>query len=196
MVDKKRILIVDDEDNFREGFDQYLTLKGYTVLSAANLTDARKILRENEIDVVLLDVQIGKEYGPDLLDDINLIRPMPITFILTAYGELDMAVAVMKNGAFDFLSKPLDLPGLEMKLKEAEKLMRIRREQERYWTTASNNLEFVEGNNPKMKNVFKIAARAAKAVVSVLIYGETGSGSRGSVRAGGGGAARSRGGSR
>ena len=63
-----RILIVDDEDNFREGFDQYLTLKGYTVLSAANLTDARKILREHEIDVVLLDVQIGKEYGPDLLD--------------------------------------------------------------------------------------------------------------------------------
>ena len=171
-----RILIVDDEDNFREGFDQYLTLKGYTVLSAANLTDARKILREHEIDVVLLDVQIGKEYGPDLLDDINLIRPMPITFILTAYGELDMAVAVMKNGAFDFLSKPLDLPGLEMKLKEAEKLMKIRREQERYWTTASSNFEFVEGNNPRMKNVFKIAARAAKAVVSVLIYGETGSG--------------------
>ena len=78
---KTTILIVDDEDNFREGFDKYLTNKGYNILSAANLTAARKFLKENEIDIVLLDVQIGKEYGPDLLDDINLIRPTPITGI-------------------------------------------------------------------------------------------------------------------
>ena len=87
------ILIVDDEDNFREGFDQYLTNKGYNVHSAANLTDARKILRENEIDIVLLDVQIGKEYGPDFLDDINRTRPTPVTILLTAYGEVDVAVS-------------------------------------------------------------------------------------------------------
>ena len=99
------ILIVDDEDNFREGLDQYLTFKKFNVLEAANLTEARKQLRENTIDVVLLDVQIGKEYGPDLLDDIRLVRPTPITILLTAYGEVDMAVAAMKNGAFDFMSK-------------------------------------------------------------------------------------------
>ena len=52
------IRIVDDEDNFREGFEKYLTNKGYSVLSAANLTDARKFLREEQIDIILLDVQI------------------------------------------------------------------------------------------------------------------------------------------
>lgn len=170
------ILIVDDEDNFREGFDQYLTNKGFNVHSAANLTEARNILRNEPIDIVLLDVQIGKEYGPDFLDDINLTRPTPVTILLTAYGEVDMAVSAMKNGAYDFMSKPLNLAELEIRLKDAERIMQFRREMERYWTTADKKFEYVEGQNVRMQRVFRDASRAARAGVSVLIYGETGSG--------------------
>ncbi|MBR6088360.1 MAG: sigma-54-dependent Fis family transcriptional regulator [Anaerolineaceae bacterium] len=170
------ILIVDDEDNFRDGFKKYLSNKGYVVYGAENLTEARRYLKENQIDIVLLDVQIGKEYGPDLLDDINLIRPKPITILLTAYGEVDIAVTAMKNGAFDFMSKPLNLPELEKRLKQAEEIIRFRKEMDKHWTKVDKNFDFVEGKNLRMKRVFQDASRAARAGASVLIYGETGSG--------------------
>ncbi len=173
---KTVIMIVDDEDNFREGFDQYLTMKGYEVHAASNLTDARVILKEYPVDIVLLDVQLQGEYGPDLLDDINLIRPTPKTILLTAYGEVDTAVNAMKKGAFDFLGKPIDFSILENCLRRAEENMTMQKELERYRTSAEKKFSYVEGHNPKMQQVFRDASRAARAGASVLIYGETGSG--------------------
>lgn len=173
---KTVIMIVDDEDNFREGFDQYLTMKGYEVHAASNLTDARAILKEYPVDIVLLDVQLQGEYGPDLLDDINLIRPTPKTILLTAYGEVDTAVNAMKKGAFDFLGKPIDFSILENCLRRAEENMTMQKELERYRTSAEKKFSYVEGHNPKMQQVFRDASRAARAGASVLIYGETGSG--------------------
>ncbi len=169
-------MIVDDEDNFREGFDQYLTMKGYEVHAASNLTDARAILKEFPVDIVLLDVQLQGEYGPDLLDDINLIRPTPKTILLTAYGEVDTAVNAMKKGAFDFLGKPIDFAILESCLRRAEENMTLQKELERYRTSAEKKFAYVEGHNPKMQQVFRDASRAARAGASVLIYGETGCG--------------------
>ena len=173
---KTVIMIVDDEDNFREGFDRYLTMKGYEVHAASNLTDARAILNEFPIDIVLLDVQLQSEYGPDLLDDINLIRPTPKTILLTAYGEVDTAVNVMKKGAFDFLGKPIDFAILENCLRRAEENITLQKELERYRTSAEKKFSYVEGHNPKMQQVFRDASRAARAGASVLIYGETGCG--------------------
>ena len=124
---KTSILIVDDEDNFREGIDQYLAGKGYETYNAADLTAAREILAKEPIDIVMLDVQIGKEYGPSLLDDINRMRPTPKTILITAYGEVEMAVDAMKNGAFDFLSKPVNFPMLQATLKRAEENMEMQK---------------------------------------------------------------------
>lgn len=173
---KTMIMIVDDEDNFREGLQQYLCAKGYDVCSAANLADARGILQRNTIDIVLLDVQLGKEYGPDLLDDIGLLRPTPKTIILTAYGELDMAVSAMRKGAFDFLSKPVNFAVLENALHNAENMVMLQKELEALRTSAAKKFAYVEGSSPAMQRVFSDAGRAARAGASVLINGETGSG--------------------
>lgn len=170
------ILVVDDEENFRDGIRQYLIKKEYEVFDAATLDEARTTLNSQTIDIVMLDVQIGKEYGPDLLYDIQLMRPAPKTILITAYGEVDMAVDAMKNGAFDFLAKPINFPLLDATLHRATEAIRLQREIENLRNTYQKSYSFIIGKNEKMKRVFRDAERAAAAQVSILILGETGTG--------------------
>ena len=170
------IMVVDDEDNFREGIKQNLVKKGYEIYDAENLKKAREILSQHSIDIILLDVQIKKEYGPDLLYDISRMRPTPRTIIITAYGEVEMAVDAMKNGAFDFLSKPINFSVLEARLKKAEDMIQLQRELDNLKGTYLKSLSFVKGQNLKMNRLFQDAERSAKAQASVLINGETGVG--------------------
>ncbi|HQP46658.1 MAG TPA: sigma-54 dependent transcriptional regulator, partial [Flexilinea sp.] len=171
------VLVVDDEENFREGIKQYLSRDvNYEILDAASLSEAREILNRQPVDIIMLDVQVGKEYGPDLLYDINRIRPTPKTILITAYGEVEMAVDAMKNGAFDFLSKPVSFPLLEATLKRAEDVIRLQKEIESLMGAYKKDFSFVVGQNEKMKRIFKDAQLAAKAQVSILIGGETGTG--------------------
>ncbi|HOW06260.1 MAG TPA: sigma-54 dependent transcriptional regulator [Flexilinea sp.] len=171
------VLVVDDEENFREGIKQYLSRDvNYEILDAASLSEAREILNRQPVDIIMLDVQVGKEYGPDLLYDINRIRPTPKTILITAYGEVEMAVDAMKNGAFDFLSKPVSFPLLEATLKRAEDVIRLQKEIESLMGAYKKDFSFVVGQNEKMKRIFKDAQLAARAQVSILIGGETGTG--------------------
>lgn len=170
------ILIVDDEDNFREGIKQYFLKKEYNVVDAANLSEAREILASTPIDIILLDVQIGSDYGPHLLPELRLMSPVPKTIILTAYGEVDMAVDAMKNGAFDFLNKPVNFPILEATLKRAEENISLARELDRLRTANNTSMDFVRGKNPAVLKAYEYAERAAAAQASILITGETGTG--------------------
>lgn len=171
------VLVIDDEENFREGIKRYLSKNvNYEVLDAASLSEAREILNRQPVDIIMLDVQIGKEYGPDLLYDINRIRPTPKTILITAYGEVEMAVDAMKNGAFDFLSKPVSFPLLDATLKRAEDVVRLQKEIESLMGVYKKDFSFVIGQNEKMKRIFKDAQLAARAQVSILIGGETGTG--------------------
>ncbi len=169
------LLIVDDEDNFREGLRAYYADK-YRILDAGNLTGARKILSSTAVDLILLDVQIGQEYGPDLLPEIRLMNPMPRTILLTAYGEVEMAVDAMKNGAFDFLSKPVNFPVLDAALERAIKVVVSERELDCDRPQKFGKNDFIIGDNEKIRKAYSLAERAAKAQASILIAGETGSG--------------------
>lgn len=170
------ILIVDDEDNARENIATFLVSRGYEVHGVANLEDARNYIHRGEADIILLDVVLPDGYGPSLLEETTHLPIRPPIILITAYGDIDMAVGAMKNGAFDFLQKPIQLNVLEKSIERAVEQVSMQRELNHLRETQYKNLDFVVGNNPSMQSVINQAQRAATASVSVLITGETGTG--------------------
>ena len=93
------VLIVDDEENARQNIGEFLSGLGYEVVGAATLGEARACLQKGTGDVVLLDVQLPDGYGPNLLYETANWPNRPPVILITAYGDIDMAVDAMKNGA-------------------------------------------------------------------------------------------------
>jgi DNA-binding NtrC family response regulator len=100
----------------------------------------------------------------------------PPIILITAYGDIEMAVDAMKNGAHDFLSKPIQLPQLEKSIQRAVEIVSMRRELAHLRETQKKSANFVVGQSPEMQSLVRQAQRAATASVSVLITGETGTG--------------------
>lgn len=170
------VLIVDDEDNARANIAEYLTPLNYEVLGAATLAEARKFLQRGDGDVVVLDVSLPDGYGPSLLYETANMPTRPPIIIITAHGDIEMAVDAMKNGAHDFLSKPFKLDQLETSIQRAFETVRMRRELAHFREVQKNSLDFVQGQNPEFKRMLEFAQRAGQMQVSVLITGETGVG--------------------
>jgi two-component system, NtrC family, response regulator AtoC len=169
------ILIVDDEENARQNIGRFLSARGYEIIGAATLEDARKCLQRGDGDIVLLDVQLPDGYGPNLLYEVPNLPFRPPIILITAFGDIEMAVDAMKNGAHDFLTKPIEFTRLEQSIQRACELVQMRRELDHLRQVQQHNQSFVVGNS-KMKTLIAQAQRAATASVSVLITGESGTG--------------------
>jgi len=169
------VLIVDDEENARRNIGDYLSGKGYEITSAGTLKEARDFIMNGVGDVILLDVQLPDGYGPNLLYEVDSLPARPPIIVITGYGDIETAVEAMKNGAHDFLTKPVKFPQLEQSILRAQEIVSMRRELA-YLREKQKHVDFVVGNNQRMKTVIEHARRAAQASVSVLITGETGTG--------------------
>ncbi|HDN04697.1 MAG TPA: sigma-54-dependent Fis family transcriptional regulator [Chloroflexi bacterium] len=170
------ILLVDDEKNARNNIGSYLESEGYEVLLAADLKTARKHLSAQEADIVLLDVQLPDGYGPDLLAETAQLPFRPPIIMITAHGKIDMAVEAMKNGAHDFIQKPIKFDRLEQSIKRAQDLVEMREELNHFRRSQREALDSIVINSDIMRAVFTEAQRAAKHSTSILISGETGTG--------------------
>lgn len=170
------VLIVDDEENARKNIGDFLISKGYEVIGAAKLDEARTAIQKGAEDVILLDVRLPDGYGPNLLNETASMPVRPPIIIITAYGDIEMAVESMRNGAHDFLTKPVDLTQMERTLQRACEIVSMRRELAHLRQSQNKGVEFIVGNNPEMKMMLDQANRAAVSSVSVLITGETGTG--------------------
>ena len=170
------VLVVDDEDNAREFVGALLEKKGYEVIQAATLGEAREKVKKGIGDVVLLDLQLKGEYGLNLLYETSSMPLRPPIIVITGFGDIETAVDAMKNGATDFLAKPLNLAQLEKSLQRACETVAMRRELEHYRESQLKTVNFVVGNNEVVKVTVKQALVASEKQVSVLITGETGTG--------------------
>jgi DNA-binding NtrC family response regulator len=170
------ILIVDDEENARQNISTFLTTRGYEVIGVSTLAAARESLRLEKADIILLDVQLPDGFGPDLLAEVALMPARPPIILITAFGDIEMAVEAMKNGAHDFLQKPISLTSLEKSIQRAMEIVAMRRELAHLRRTHHEQANFIIGSTPKMHTLMNQAQRAAEASVSVLITGETGTG--------------------
>jgi two-component system response regulator AtoC len=170
------ILLVDDEENARINIGTFLTGRGYETLGVATLAEAREHIRRGVPDIILLDVQLPDGYGPILLEETAILPARPPIIMITAYGDVEMAVEAMKSGAHDFLQKPIQLAVLEKSIRRAQEIVAMRQELAHLRETQHQKFDFIVGKTQAMQLLVHQAQRAAAASVSVLITGETGTG--------------------
>ena len=170
------ILIVDDEENARRNIGEFLATKGYEVIGVPTLREARENLQKGICDVILLDVRLPDGFGPNLLYEAAALPIRPPIILITAFGDIEMAVEAMKNGAHDFLTKPIEFEQLEKSIQRACEIVNMRRELAHLRQSQLQKVQFVVGKSQEMETLLRLAQRAAKASVSVLITGDTGTG--------------------
>ena len=172
------LLLVDDEEAFRKLVGQELAHAKYRVTTAGNVREAREILRERTFHLVLLDVRMPDGSGLDLLAEIKEAAPATEVVMLTGHATVETAIRAMKNGAFDFLTKPFKFEQLEAVLEKAEQIQALGRRNtalERDVARIHPSDGFV-GHNPAILELLRMLARVAETESTVLIRGETGTG--------------------
>jgi DNA-binding NtrC family response regulator len=174
---KPTLLIVDDERNTREGLARALN-RHYKVLLADSAMAALELLKTEEPDAVLTDLRMPGMDGLTLVRRILAREPQPVCILLTAYGNVETAVEAMKSGAYDFLTKPVNLERLELLLKRAIQSRRLEtsNRQLREQLDAKFGLEQIIGQSAPMREVFDTLRQVAPSRATVLIQGESGTG--------------------
>jgi two-component system NtrC family response regulator len=172
------ILIVDDEESQRESIAGFLKKKGYKSLTAPSADAALKIIGKENPDLIISDYSMPGKTGGDLLDEVKKINPLIPVILVTAYGTVENAVEIMKNGAFDYIQKPIELKDLLAQIAKAEKLNALISENLELKKQLNEKYRFdsIVSNSPEMENAINMAVRVAKSKASVLIHGESGSG--------------------
>jgi two-component system, NtrC family, response regulator AtoC len=174
----KKVLVVDDEEGVRRMITALLQKEGFSVSAAGGGEEALRKLGEEEFDLVLSDVRMPGLDGLGLLGRARALYPETTVIMMSAFGTLDLAVEAMKQGAYDYISKPFKADELLLTLRKAQERESLRRENTalRECIRDRFTLEGMVAASPTMKAVLATAQKVAAFRSSVLITGESGTG--------------------
>jgi DNA-binding NtrC family response regulator len=171
------ILIVDDEKHTRDGLRAALE-DDFDVYVGGSIQEALNVMSAETVDLVLTDLRLGGEDGMQLIDKLLALPHPPIVIMMTAYGSVDAAVEAMKRGAYDFVTKPINIAKLEILIHRAlrsrkteEEVVELKKQVERKY-----GLERLIGESAVMHEVFDTIKQVAPTRATVLITGESGTG--------------------
>src|SRR5438045_3181592 len=177
MTPQPTVLIVDDEKHTRDGLRRLLE-DDYDVYVAADIAGAIDVLEREHVDVLLTDLRLSSEDGMILIDRaLKMPRP-PICIMMTAYGSVDTAVEAMKRGAYDFVTKPLNLDKVELLIARALQSRKLEQENPalREQVDERYGVENILGESPALHEVLDTIKQVAPSSANVLIEGESGTG--------------------
>lgn len=175
---KFTILIIDDEDNIRNGLATNFELEDYEVKTASNGKEGLDLIAKGDIDLVITDLRMDGISGEEVVKRVTTETPGIPVIVLTGHGSIDAAVEAMKSGAYDFLTKPLNLDQLNLIVKRAleNRELSLQHKLLKEEIESSACLEQMIGRSAEMQKVFSMIKKVAPAKASVLITGESGVG--------------------
>ncbi|HLN54228.1 MAG TPA: sigma-54 dependent transcriptional regulator [Lentimicrobium sp.] len=178
MAKKISILIVDDEDSVRDSLYNWFIEDGYQVETAEDAKKALTILESESYDIILADIKMPGMDGLEMLRRIKTLNHEAIVIIMTAFATVDTAVQALKDGAFDYVTKPFDPDDLSHLIRNASKQIALKDENERLKerVVTLENVEDMIGMSEAMQKVFKEIESVAHSNASVIITGESGTG--------------------
>lgn len=174
----EKILVVDDEQSLREVLSIMLKRAGYAVTSATDGEEAVELLQKEIFDLVITDLRMPKVDGLEVLKAVKSTSPETVVLIITAFASADSAVEAMKQGAYDYLTKPFQVDEVQLIIRNALEKRRLTTENmllKREMASQSSFAQLV-GHSEAMQKVFEVVRKVADSKSNVLICGESGTG--------------------
>jgi DNA-binding NtrC family response regulator len=178
MEKKNKLLIVDDEEIVRQSLKAWFLEDGYEIDIAEDAEAALRLYEKNKYDLILLDIKMPGMSGMDLLIKLKEIDPDAIIILITAYASVSSAVKALKNGAYDYITKPIDPDELSHLVKNALNQKNLKDENIQLKTSIDEIIkpDNLIGESPKMKEVYSLIHTVSQTDTNVLILGDSGTG--------------------
>jgi DNA-binding NtrC family response regulator len=178
MAEKISILIVDDEESVRDSLHNWFIEDGYDVERAENAKNALLMLESRKFDIILADIKMPGMDGMEMHRRIRALNSDTIVIIMTAFASVDTAVQALKDGAFDYVTKPFDPDDLSHLIRNAAKQISLRAENEALKRKVSTleDIDDIIGQSEAIRKVLKQVESVAQSNSSVIITGESGTG--------------------